>query len=565
MNDEEKEKQAKEYFKQGNAYYRKGDYDRAIEDYTKAIALKPDYAATYNNRGVTYSNKGEYDKAIEDYNKAIELKPDYAYAYNSRGIVYGVKGDYDKAIEDFTKAIELKPDYAEIYNNRGITYADKGEYGKAIEDYTKAIELKPDYAGVYNNRGNAYYKKGKYDKAIEDYNKAIELKPDFTAVYNNRGNAYYKKGDYDRAIEDFNKAIELKPDNYFSSTMRKYKVENADPNYTVYKAIYDRSYVIMRLLHVSNNEETENGFAHYTRKDIAEKLLIKAEGKVSPFRLNSIVTSNDPTEGKIVFDYLGLENKETNRDYQAFIACFTFDSECLNQFRLYGKEQGQEATGVSLVFNKRFFAEEPTQIVSKNLRRGQDDKTVVQAEETAIDKYALYRCVYIDLKTKQIIALGHKDDYTFFRGYSEVDEAKQNEIREKIDKYKEDINKKLEAVRKQFEALKKYIDDAKKKNGIKEQTVCDLLMNLRYLIKHIAFKEEQECRIVQVEALANHDKVTLEGDKMFIKTQAVGGFIDKICFAPNAVGMEFFQEKLIYNGTEIPCYQCEHPIRVTKS
>ena len=33
-------------------------------------------------------NSASINMAIEDYNKAIRLKPDYADAYNNRGIVY---------------------------------------------------------------------------------------------------------------------------------------------------------------------------------------------------------------------------------------------------------------------------------------------------------------------------------------------------------------------------------------------------------------------------------------------------------------------------------------------
>ncbi len=53
----------------------KGEYDRAIADYDKAIALKPKYADFYNNRGIAYDKKGEYDRAIADYDKAIALNP----------------------------------------------------------------------------------------------------------------------------------------------------------------------------------------------------------------------------------------------------------------------------------------------------------------------------------------------------------------------------------------------------------------------------------------------------------------------------------------------------------
>ena len=203
---------AEKYFRYGVEAYQRGDFDRAIQDYTEAIALNPDLAGVYYNRGLAYGEKGDHDRAIQDYDKAIVLKPDYAEAYNNRGIDYREKGDYDRAIQDYSKAIELKPDFAEAYNNRGNAYGEKGDYGRAIQDYSKAIELKPDYAEAYNNRAIAYGEKGDYARAIQDFDKAIALNPDFAGAYNNRGFAYMAKGDHHRAIQDFDKAIALKPD-----------------------------------------------------------------------------------------------------------------------------------------------------------------------------------------------------------------------------------------------------------------------------------------------------------------------------------------------------------------
>ena len=72
-------------------------------------------AEEYLRRGVEAGQRGQYSEAIEDFTKAIELKPDYAEAYYLRGLAYHRQGEYEHAIEDFTKAIELKPDYAEAY------------------------------------------------------------------------------------------------------------------------------------------------------------------------------------------------------------------------------------------------------------------------------------------------------------------------------------------------------------------------------------------------------------------------------------------------------------------
>jgi Flp pilus assembly protein TadD len=52
--------------------------------------------------------KGLYEKAIEDFSKAIELYPHNPEFYRSRGIAYELMGLYDKAQEDFKKATELE-------------------------------------------------------------------------------------------------------------------------------------------------------------------------------------------------------------------------------------------------------------------------------------------------------------------------------------------------------------------------------------------------------------------------------------------------------------------------
>ena len=69
------EEEARAYLDRGFAYYEKGDYDLAIEDYTEAIRLRPEYASFYWFRGDAYLKKGDYDRAVEDYTEAFRLDP----------------------------------------------------------------------------------------------------------------------------------------------------------------------------------------------------------------------------------------------------------------------------------------------------------------------------------------------------------------------------------------------------------------------------------------------------------------------------------------------------------
>ena len=117
----------------GNALKEQGKLDEAIEAYTKALELKPDYADTYYNMGAAFKELGKLDEAIEAYKMALAIEPDYAEAYNNMGVTLKEQGKLEKAITSYNKALSLKPDYAEAYYNMGNAYNLKGEIQKGLE------------------------------------------------------------------------------------------------------------------------------------------------------------------------------------------------------------------------------------------------------------------------------------------------------------------------------------------------------------------------------------------------------------------------------------------------
>ena len=178
-----------------NAYFRLGwlyqvseekrVLEKAIANYTQAIAFAPNNTAAYNNRGATYTGQGEYEKAIADFSHALALAPNNTAAYNNRGATYDDQGEYEKAIADYDKTITLDPNHASAYYNRGLTYNEQGEYEKAIADFSHAITLDYDpLSGYYYNRGLVYTAQGEYKKAIANFTHAINLDPS-NATYHN--------------------------------------------------------------------------------------------------------------------------------------------------------------------------------------------------------------------------------------------------------------------------------------------------------------------------------------------------------------------------------------------
>ena len=184
--------QAELAFQHGNMLIMIRQMDKAIECYSRAVRLNPNYAAAYSNRARAYRRKRDYGRAIEDFNKAINLNPNYAEAYCGRGVVYSNKRNYDRAIGDHTKAIALKHSYVNAYLNRGVAYRDKADYVCAIKDFTKANELDYDDARPYLNRGLARLCCEEWENAKSDLmiakDKGVDIVASFCKTYESAEN-----------------------------------------------------------------------------------------------------------------------------------------------------------------------------------------------------------------------------------------------------------------------------------------------------------------------------------------------------------------------------------------
>ncbi|MEI6154230.1 MAG: tetratricopeptide repeat protein [Deltaproteobacteria bacterium] len=177
------------------------------KDYVEAV--KQLGAVDSFDRGYSFSLSGNYNDAINAFSRAIVMNPQFIAAYNNRGIVYAEKGYYQQALNDYDRVITINPKYAPAYHNRGIAYFDLGNYKQALKDYDRAIKIDPKYAEAYSQRGMTYSYVGKNDKALKDFNKIIELNPSHVNAYRNRGDIYTRFGDREKATKDYNKAIEL--------------------------------------------------------------------------------------------------------------------------------------------------------------------------------------------------------------------------------------------------------------------------------------------------------------------------------------------------------------------
>jgi tetratricopeptide (TPR) repeat protein len=192
-----------------------GNYPSALVDFNQVIALDPKNANAYNHRGVLKHTKlNDSQGALADYNQVITLDPKLANAYSNRGVLKAEKlNDSQGALADYDQAIALSPRTSTIYNNRGILkYKQLNDLQGALADYDQAITLNPKYAKAYSNRGVLKDEKLRDPQgALADYNQSIILDPKNAEAYLNRGNLKNKLSDHQGSLVDYNQSIALNP------------------------------------------------------------------------------------------------------------------------------------------------------------------------------------------------------------------------------------------------------------------------------------------------------------------------------------------------------------------
>ena len=582
----------------GLAYYDQGKLDDAITAYSNIHRDdNPEtYAGAQLSLGLAYEAQGKLDDAITAWKKVREDDPEtYAGAQFNLGLAYYDQGKLDDAITAWKKVREDDPEtYAGAQLNLGAAYYAQGK--------------------AQLNLGNTYKAQGKLDDAITAWKKVREDNPETYAKAQLNLGVIYKDLAYKDKDEDQRKLDEAiaawsnihrddSPETYAKAQLNLGEVysldkEKEEQSYEAYNNAQEFSYYkpergfkilkcpqkIRKDLHTlaeSTDEVLESlqiipGFesqvAHYSRASTAFTLFGNKRNNQQPshFRLSTIRGVNDPTEGLVLGKYWaqqGISETIHTNDTATFISCFTFNHDSLNQFRLYGKEDGREATGVSLVFKKEFFRDQSDTLefiaapsIDPSSNSGQDsskekEKPQSNNNKELIGKSTLYRCIYLDPETGYW-TLAQRDKSTFYRQY-------KGEAKEKWEKYYESIPKKEGIVEKYLFAgdgednknnsvlsiLKSISKELEESSAPEEshtysieekqkilEAIRFILLPLQYLVKHIAFQEEQECRIMYTTHL-HDEKIHHDWEKQWMYVEyeePVLPHIDKIWLSPGA-------------------------------
>ena len=295
--------------------------------------------------------------------------------------------------------------------------------------------------------------------------------------------------------------------------------------------LQDAVSTVLAVLHITPIELGSIPLAHYTSPHVCHKLFgIGSNETASPMRIGSSTYMNDPSEGRGLLDLLNqqdleLENKADGASHNAFFTCFSSRVNDLNQFRLYGKEDGVEASGCCLVFNKNgdWLKEADVSVPFRSLsqKSGQDSDGLPEVGFSGdeYEKLPLYQVAYIAYKDEYI---ADKKCGIWLSAPNKAFNLHQNLAKENLGssiRFTLDANISRFGIRlnplgneewhqfrleKLKEALEELIGFFEDKSAVSDDDK-EALEYIRYLFKDFAFRDEEEFRLLVIKPIDSEE------------------------------------------------------------
>ena len=199
----------------GEAYWRgyeahrgKAWLDMSETNCQKALNIGSRLEEAHICIGNVYNDTGRYDKAVTEFSQALATDNTNVQALFGLGQAYRGQGMPEDVEQTYKLAIAGRPQYWAVYNWLGKFYMEQARYADAVPMFQKVIELMPDNYRGYSNLSAALVMEGKYDDAIRSARRSIQLLPSLDA-YSNLGAAYFWQHQYSDSISLFEKARDL--------------------------------------------------------------------------------------------------------------------------------------------------------------------------------------------------------------------------------------------------------------------------------------------------------------------------------------------------------------------
>jgi tetratricopeptide (TPR) repeat protein len=185
-------------------HFEAGRYEEAAREYAALVEQSPNDSALRASYAGALGALGQYDAAIEQLDKAIALEPVNVEAYHNRAVIHERRGERDAAVRDYQTAVRYNPQYEPSRRALARLGAPLPQTPRSDAE-KRAAALAEEAAGAA--------RRGDYADAGRKLDEAARIAPRFALVYQYRANVAYLRGDRAGAIAALQAGLKLEPDN----------------------------------------------------------------------------------------------------------------------------------------------------------------------------------------------------------------------------------------------------------------------------------------------------------------------------------------------------------------
>jgi tetratricopeptide (TPR) repeat protein len=202
--------EAFEHFVNGDLYELSGDFQSALLEYQKAVAIQPDVPEIRYALARAYLIIKDVESAKRE---ALQIEPKDADTYRLLGDCYRAGQQGDSAAQAYSMALELDSTDLNSLWYLAVYWEQKNDINKAIDYWKKLGALQSFSPAVHLQLATLLFQIGEYDEAVSEYKKVLDLQPDNRKALYGLGQSYEANNDLQEAIDAYKRFLELEPTN----------------------------------------------------------------------------------------------------------------------------------------------------------------------------------------------------------------------------------------------------------------------------------------------------------------------------------------------------------------
>lgn len=121
------------------------------------------------NRGLLYLSYNEFEDAINDFTDAIKLKPEFHDAYEKRAYCYYRLNHFQNALQDYLEVYKIKQDDINLITQIMDVYRLMRNHEYVVYMSNAGIKIDPLNSTLYFHRGLSFFENNQIELALTDF------------------------------------------------------------------------------------------------------------------------------------------------------------------------------------------------------------------------------------------------------------------------------------------------------------------------------------------------------------------------------------------------------------